>query len=345
VKCFAWLAILACVAQAHEIGTTRTSVVFQDHSYDVEVVTDANALLEKLQATTGSTSQDLASFEETLRHRVVIEFGDREVRPAISYRIEPAEDDPSAPGAIIHLTGSIPDGAKEFHWTFGWTFASYALSTRTSASREPVTQWLEGGERSGPIQWTVPASENRLAAFLLYLRLGFTHIVPHGLDHILFVLGIYLLSRRASVVLLQVSAFTLAHSLTLGLSLYGVVSVSPSIVEPLIALSIAYVAIENLFLSELKPWRLALVFAFGLLHGLGFAGALRELELPRSEFVTALVGFNLGVEAGQLSVVGAAFALVGWYCSNRDWYRQRVAVPASLMIAFTAVYWVMERLA
>src|SRR5262249_14305703 len=160
-----------------------------------------------------------------------------------------------------------------------------------------------------------PPLADRFATAWRYLKLGFTHILPHGLDHMLFVLGIYLLSRRARSVLWQVSAFTVAHSITLGLSMYGVVSVSPRIVEPLIALSIAYVAIENIFLSELKPWRVALVFAFGLLHGLGFAGALKELGLPRSEFVSALLTFNAGVEAGQLAVIATAFGLVGWHCA------------------------------
>src|SRR4029077_9337149 len=132
--------------------------------------------------------------------------------------------------------------------------------------------------------------------------------------------------------------------ITLGLSMYGLVSVSSKIVEPMIAVSIAYVAIENIFLSDLKPWRVALVFAFGLLHGMGFAGALKELGLPRSEFVTALVTFNVGVEAGQLAVIGTAFLLVGWHCSNRTWYRNRVVMPASMAIACTAVYWTIERL-
>lgn len=112
----------------------------------------------------------------------------------------------------------------------------------------------------------------------------------------------------------------------------------------MIALSIAYVAIENIFLSELKPWRIALVFTFGLLHGMGFAGALRELGLPRSEFATALLTFNLGVEAGQLAVIGAAFLLVGWYRADRARYRARVVVPGSALIACTAVYWTIERL-
>ena len=122
--------------------------------------------------------------------------------------------------------------------------------------------------------------------------------MPHGFDHVLFVLGIYLLSRRARSVLTQVSAFTVAHSITLGLSLYGVVSIPSAFVEPLIAISIAYVAIENLFLAELKTRRIALVFAFGLLHGLGFAGALKDVGLPRSEFLAALISFNVGVEGG-----------------------------------------------
>ncbi|MEO7157815.1 MAG: HupE/UreJ family protein, partial [Vicinamibacterales bacterium] len=163
-------------------------------------------------------------------------------------------------------------------------------------------------------------------------------------DHILFVLGIFLLSPRLKTMLLQVTAFTLAHSITLGLSIYGIVSLPSRVVEPLIALSIAYVAIENLFTRELKPWRLALVFMFGLLHGLGFAGVLRELGLPRDEFLTALLTFNLGVEGGQLTIIAAAmlaFAPV----MKRSWYRQRVVMPASILIAAIGVYWFVVRLA
>src|SRR5205823_4681528 len=156
----------------------------------------------------------------------------------------------------------------------------------------------EGGQSSTPFTLAMASSPaGRWNTVWRYLTLGFTHIVPNGLDHMLFVLGIYLLSGRARAVLSQVSAFTIAHSITLGLSMYGVIAIAPRIVEPLIALSIAYVAVENIFLSELKSWRLALVFGFGLLHGMGFAGALRELGLPRSEFVTALFTFNVGVEA------------------------------------------------
>jgi hypothetical protein len=143
--------------------------------------------------------------------------------------------------------------------------------------------------------------------------------------------------------LLQVTAFTIAHSITLGLSIYGVLSLPSGVVEPLIALSIAYVAIENLLTRELKPWRLALVFMFGLLHGLGFAGVLRELGLPREEFLTALVTFNLGVEGGQLTIIAAAMLAVAPFMT-KGWYRQRVVIPASVVIAAIGAYWFVTRL-
>jgi hydrogenase/urease accessory protein HupE len=324
-------------------------------TYNVEIVTDATALVEKLEASAGSPMPGdtgaahlqslLTGFDERFRQRVKLAFDGAEVRPSVTYFVAPPIDATSAAAATIRLSGQIPKDVRQFTWSFGWTFASYAMTVRTAPSENPATQWLEGDQRSAPLAVASPApASSRLATAWRYLTLGFTHILPNGLDHMLFVLGIYLLSGRARSVLCQVSAFTVAHSITLGLSMYGVVAVSPKIVEPLIAISIAYVAIENVFHSELKSWRVALVFAFGLLHGLGFAGALKELALPRSEFVTALVTFNLGVEGGQLAVIGAAFLLVGWHCAHRAWYRGRIVVPASVLIACTAAYWTIQRL-
>jgi len=341
--------------RAHEIGTTRVSVVVDEaRAYDVEIVTDAASLVEKLAAAAGESfpadaaadrlQSRLAQFDPVFRRRVTLVFDRAEVRPAVTYAVASGSDGAAAI-ATIRLTGVVPAGAGHVTWSYGWTFASYALTVRGPASVSPATAWLEGGERSAPLALASPDRPiDRLATARRYLTLGFTHIVPHGLDHMLFVLGIYLLSGRARSVLWQVSAFTVAHSMTLGLSLYGIIAVSPRIVEPLIALSIAYVAIENIFLTELRSWRVALVFAFGLLHGLGFAGALKDLGLPRSEFLTALLTFNAGVEAGQLAVIGAAFVLVGWHCAHRDWYRRRIVVPASALIACSAIYWTIERL-
>ncbi|HJZ70755.1 MAG TPA: HupE/UreJ family protein [Vicinamibacterales bacterium] len=346
--------VSSVTARAHEIGTTRVSVVLEHRrTFDIVVVTDAGALVEKLDAGRSSPAalspdglrSRLTGADDDFRRRVTIAFDGSAVRPAIAYAVTPGVDAASPAVATIRLTGPIPVGARRFTWKFAWTFASYALTVRSDEPGNSVTEWLEGGEASTPFALTAAVPEpGRFAIARRYVVLGFTHIVPNGFDHVLFVLGIYLLSGRARAVLWQVSAFTIAHSITLALSLYGVIAAPPRIVEPMIALSIAYVAVENIFRSELRSWRVALVFAFGLLHGLGFAGALKELGLPRSEFVTALLTFNLGVEAGQLAVIGTAFLLVGWSCAHRAWYRARIVVPASALIACVAIYWTIERL-
>jgi hypothetical protein len=350
--------LVACIpASAHEIGTSHVAVLLRENqTYQIEIVTDATALIDKLEAVTGHPSPTdtspanlqslLPAFDAQFRQRLKIVFDGADANPAIAYSVGPGSGAGSSAVATIRLTGPIPAGAQHFVWTYSWTFASYAMTVRRGATENPATVWLEGGQSSAPFALAMPgATIDRLSTALRYLKLGFTHILPNGFDHMLFVLGIFLLSRRPKTVLAQVSAFTVAHSITLGLSMYGLVSVSPRIVEPAIALSIAYVAIENIILSELKSWRIALVFGFGLLHGMGFAGALKELGLPRSEFVTALVTFNVGVEAGQLAVIGAAFLLVGWGFSRQTWYRSHIVVPASVMIACTAVYWTVVRLA
>ena len=351
---------MGMLVHAHEIGTTRVTAVFQEgRSYDIDIVTDAPSLVEKLDAVAGSPMPSvptsaltaavlrdrLVAGESLFRQRFALAFDGGAVHPAIVFSVAPAADELSPVLATIRLTGEMPSEARHFTWSYAWTFASYALSVKSAAAADPTVEWLEGGQASTPFSLTTPPPRvTRAGTAWRYLALGFTHIVPYGVDHMLFVIGIFLLSGRLRTVLWQVSAFTVAHSITLGLSIYGLIAVPPAVVEPLIAVSIAYVAIENLVLSELKPWRIVLVFAFGLLHGMGFAGALKELGLPRSEFLTALLTFNVGVEAGQLAVIATAFALVGWQWSCRDWYRRRVVVPASVLIACTALYWTAERL-
>src|SRR5204862_6510587 len=118
---------------------------------------------------------------------------------------------------------------------------------------------------------------------------------------------------------------------------------SPRLAEPAIALSIVYVAVENVLRTELKPSRIALVFCFGLLHGMGFAGVLREVGLPRAEFLSGLLSFNAGVELGQLAVILCATAFLGLPFGQRVWYRQRVAVPLSLAIGSVGAYWAVQR--
>ncbi len=181
------------------------------------------------------------------------------------------------------------------------------------------------------------------AIFPRFIGIGFTHILPFGLDHVLFVLGLFFFATRIGPLLTQITAFTAAHTLTLGLSLIGVIALPSRVVEPLIALSIAVVGLENVFARRLRASRWLIVFAFGLIHGLGFAGALREFGLPSGGFWSALLGFNLGVESGQLAVVTVAYAATRWFW-NKPWYSKRVAIPASAAISLVALYWTFQRI-
>jgi len=189
-----------------------------------------------------------------------------------------------------------------------------------------------------------------------YLGLGYNHIIPLGLDHILFVVCLYLLNpklkslpantgplRRQAGVIWQATAFTVAHSITLGLAMYGYIQPPSSIVEPMIALSIFYVAVENILTEKLRPARLLVVFLFGLLHGMGFAGVLTEFGLPQKEYITGLVCFNVGVELGQISVIIACWALLGAWFSHKPWFKNRIIIPLSAIIALVALYWTIER--
>ena len=175
-----------------------------------------------------------------------------------------------------------------------------------------------------------------------FIYLGFTHILPLGLDHILFVLGLFLLNPAWRPLLWQVTAFTIAHTITLGMSIFGLVSLPGYIVEPIIALSITFIAIENIVTTDLKPWRPIVVFVFGLIHGLGFAGVLMELGLPEGQEWIALVAFNIGVEFGQLAVIALALAAV-WFFRKESWYRSRVTIPASVAIGAVGLFWFVER--
>jgi hypothetical protein len=185
---------------------------------------------------------------------------------------------------------------------------------------------------------------SRTAVTWEYVKLGFTHIIPKGFDHILFVLSLYLLEPRLKSVLVQATAFTVAHSITLGLASRGVIYAPPAIVEPLIALSILFVAIENMLVRRLNPWRIGVVFGFGLIHGLGFAGVLGELGLPQDQFVSALLAFNVGVELGQVAIILLAWALIGRWTADKPWYHARVVLPACSLIALVAGWWTVERL-
>ncbi|MDG2155866.1 MAG: HupE/UreJ family protein [Gammaproteobacteria bacterium] len=353
-------------AIAHEVVPAIYTINLQaDGTYTIQSRLNMEALVAEIDPALSDTSESPnAALYDSLRELAPEDFaaqieafiprwvegirldfdGELSVPVFESASVPVAEDASVQRLSTVVLRGNIPRGAKDFTWQYDPFFGESAVRVGFSDDEAVQAQFLQPGELSKPFPLgdsLQPKSRSEVAAE--YVGLGFTHILPKGADHILFVLGIFLFSLHLRPLLLQVTAFTVAHSITLGLSLYGYIALPASIVEPLIAVSIVYVAVENLITTELKPWRIYVVFAFGLLHGMGFAGVLTELGLPRSDFVTALIAFNVGVELGQLAVIAIAFLAVGVWFGKKPWYRQRIVIPGSLAIAAMGAWWTVER--
>ncbi len=251
--------------------------------------------------------------------------------------------------SVIRLVGTIPEGSKSLQWYYPAKFGDQAVRVRQVNEEAGEYhwsghQWVKEDVPSEPFSLTeVFTKPTFWSVAEMYIEAGFLHIVPKGLDHILFILGIFLISMRLKPLLLQATMFTIAHSLTLSLGVFGLVNLPPQVVEPLIALSIAYVAFENLASERLSRFRLPVVFAFGLLHGLGFASILTEFGLPEDLYVAALLWFNVGVEFGQIALLVFAYLAITIWFRNPSVYRTFVVLPGSLAIGGLGGYWMIER--
>jgi len=206
--------------------------------------------------------------------------------------------------------------------------------------------YLQPGETSAELS---PLSQATMSQTIIeYIILGMEHIVPKGLDHILFIFGVFFFAVKLKPLLWQVTMFTLAHSLTLILASLKLVFIPASIIEPLIALSIGYVAFENIFQRQGKfhsrsnAIRYAVIFFFGLIHGLGFAFVLEDIGLPTGQLILSLLSFNIGVEIAQIGLVVLAYLLM-FYPSKQLWYRKAIQIPCSLVIGLIGIYWFFER--
>ena len=252
----------------------------------------------------------------------------------------------------IKLIAPIREDDK--HIIFGWNkrlgpmiirqVSDSLESSRIGTEPELYSAYLSSGELSSPIIIEGITSVSSLKIIRDYLIIGFEHIIPKGLDHILFVLGLFLFASRFSQLVVQVSLFTVAHTITLALASIGLVNIPSNIVEPLIALSISYVALETLWHTRMGWSRLIIIFAFGLLHGLGFASVLMEIGLNQRHFIIGLVAFNVGVEIGQLVVICAAYLFIGILFFKTRFYRSFVQIPLSLVIGAIGGWWFIERI-
>ncbi len=356
--------LLPISGTSHELRPAVADIRFAQGSFEVEFRLTLEALIAEVDPNLSDTSESSnAERYDTLRlltpSELAKEFTGFEAQflSAISATIDGQPLLASTTALIIpeigdmelvrdttlKIAGEIPAGAREF--VFGWSANLGPLIVRvtTPEGEDGYSAYLQSGQITDPISVVGVTQQSGLSVFARYVAIGFEHIVPKGLDHILFVVGLFLLSTQMRPLLWQISAFTLAHTISLAMGMLGWVNIPPAIIEPLIAASIVYVCIENIFMSGLSRWRPLIVFGFGLLHGLGFAGVLAEVGFVQSQFVSGLIGFNIGVELGQLAVIALCFVLFGVWFGRKNWYRAVITTPLSLGIAAIGAYWFIER--
>ncbi len=364
-------------AQAHEVVPTIADVAVVEDSAKLHLSINLDAFLAEvdLGAVDNTDEAPQAREYDTLRALSADALADRapelleqwNALPVLSVdgtplilQTEalsvPADIDPELPRiAEWSLVADMPAGAAI---TVAWPEGGGDLIVRQQGVEAPFTGLVSGGGVSPPISLGGGDQMTGWQSFVAYIPVGFDHILPKGLDHILFVMGLFFLSTKLGPLIWQVSAFTLAHTVTLALGALGLVNVPGSIVEPLIAASIVYVAVENIFARGLTKSRPFIIFGLGLLHGLGFASVLGAFGLPEDQFIPALIGFNVGVEVGQLTVIAMAFALI-WLAvlaarqgrltgveemvTEYPVMFRALSMTGSLIIAIIGVYWVIER--
>jgi HupE / UreJ protein len=354
--------VLPVPSRAHDFAFTEVRLVLArdatfraDVRCDVDALAlgvdssaDSKALAARIEGLPAAEREALvAGLEQLLKRRLRVRFDGKPAPFDVSLpdrgQPVPPGTAPSALGLTARISGVVPPGAQTVEFFASRGFPPVHLVVESETTGAAATEVLEQGGTSRPVPLAGrPEPSSRGETARRFLRLGFEHILPLGVDHVLFVLGLALLSPRAMTLTAQVTAFTVAHTATLALSTYGLLRLPSRVVEPLIALSIVYVAVENLLTDRLRPWRIALVFAFGLLHGLGFAGALEALGLPEGERPVALLSFNVGVELGQLAVVLPAWGLLA-LATRRGISRARIVRPVSVLIGAAGLYWAITR--
>lgn len=368
LKVLAFAAMFICViaqASAHEIRPAIADVTIESNRFEATIALNAEgyvagidlgAILDTNEAENAERYDILRALEPpaleeafraywpTMRDALTLRAGENAVIPElINVEAGPVGNIELARDTTITFTATLPNDGTDV--TFGWPASFGALVVRQGedGAENSYTGYLIDGNLTQPMPRTGIAEQTSLQAFANYIVIGFEHIIPKGLDHILFVLGLFFFSSKFRPLVFQITAFTLAHTVTLALATLGIVSVPASIVEPLIAASIVWIAVENILAKGHSRWRLPVVFGFGLLHGLGFASVLGDIGLQAGQFISGLIAFNIGVELGQLSVIAIAFFGVGLWFSKKDWYRPFIAVPVSVLIGLVGAWWFYER--
>ena len=333
------------------IGLSINAEVFLAN-IDASVTTDTNDAAEAddydaFRAMDADDVEDLvkARAQELLRN-ITMRAGPAILNTKISSIETEVLDDLNLPRVTdIEISADLPSGDTPVVLRLSAGFGPYIIRQNAEFMDEDdlYADFISAGQETQPIPRIAKVERSWAQVFGQYLISGIEHIIPKGLDHIVFIMGLFFFSPKWRPLLMQVTVFTLAHSVTLAMATLKLVYIPASIVEPLIALSIAWIGIENVIKPKIGVGRLTVIFVFGLLHGLGFAFVLGEVGLSGSAFAVSLIAFNIGVEFGQLLVL-APLVVLGYFISHRKDYRKKLEIPASAAIALTGLYWFFERI-
>jgi hydrogenase/urease accessory protein HupE len=358
VRRHAWLVLAGATftaltmspAQAHNAGVSTSRIVIQGRSVDVEI----NALARDYEQAAGVRIVDKGSGEvnsvalAVMAPSILSYVGDHVAVLAAAQRCTPAKGTAKAADTHVLVTMAWrcpPDGDLRYRVTLFQDVDPAArhvavIATQNAERELALDRNLQEISLSGAGFSVLEVIERFIAAGIEHIFLGY--------DHIAFLLAVILWGQRLWPLVKVVTAFTIAHSITLSLAALQIFAIPSAIVEPAIAASIMFVAAENFF-SRNVDGRWPVTFAFGLVHGFGFASALSEIGLPVNALVPALAAFNIGVEIGQVIIVALAFPLLLW----TDRIGRGIAVykgrhpvlvySCSAVILVLGLYWLIER--
>ena len=361
--------LFSTVSISHEIKPSIADFTYDENFLNIKIRLNAELILSNIDASkiSNTNSSSLSDIYDKLRILDKIELEElfksswQEISTNIDIKInnetkkinlinievEDIKNFEISRDTHIYLQVLLNNNSEYF--TFSWIKKYGPIILRENSNHkledELFTEYLQSGIESNQFSFNEKNFKNRLNSFIKFFVLGVQHIIPKGLDHILFIFGLFLFSSSLKKLITQITIFTIAHSITLIFVSLSLMKINPQIVEPIIALSIVYVGIENIFKNYVKEYlRYVVILFFGLLHGLGFALVLSDIGYRSTDLFINLISFNIGIEVAQISIVLVLYLLVALNFAKNKNYRMFFQVPSSILISSIGLYWFFERI-
>ena len=361
--------LFSTVSISHEIKPSIADFTYDENFLNIKIRLNAELILSNIDASkiSNTNSSSLSDIYDKLRILNKIELEElfksswQEISTNIDIKInneskkinlinievEDIKNFEISRDTHIYLQVLLNNNSEYF--TFSWIKKYGPIILRENNNDkledELFTEYLQSGIESNQFSFNEKNFKNTLNSFINFFVLGVEHIIPKGLDHILFIFGLFLFSSSLKKLITQITIFTIAHSITLIFVSLSLMKINPQIVEPIIALSIVYVGIENIFKNYVKEYlRYVVILFFGLLHGLGFALVLSDIGYRSTDLFINLVSFNIGIEVAQISIVLVLYLLVALNFAKNKNYRMLFQVPSSILISSIGLYWFFERI-